>query len=321
MMPAMLAAAYRCTASTVLVLLFAGPATGCRDEARVAWSPVGSCHALHRELARCDAAFDTEYEVFVKLCSQYPLDFARHKACAAAPGPGAESACESMTACLSRATSLVHPERRGARLDGRMERLREAMGRAAWGEVRESCERLLRDPDPLPEVATLCTALPERAVAQLTAEMIALRDAPGTPESHLGRCRELLELSAELSEDARRRAERLCREVSLALSTQATLRAARALAKAEEPRIPPGCAPMLRRLADEDTALGRRLRDKLIRACFVDMAPLVLEAREAGCTVETRRLLAAVDRWKVEAPALDEELARVRPLCRGAGGR
>ena len=266
-----------------------------------------SCEALSTRFEACQGRAKAAHERLVLYCKRYPIDYAAVTSC------GVFESCVAFEQCVRLAGEAADPERREERLVGEIEDLEEALADGQYDDANEACEVLRQDLDPDPMALALCRRVPVIATRQLTRELEALRD--GTATSHLRRCGELREYSQQVSNDAARATERLCKEVEGSIAARKALDEVKSLIDRHELRLPQGCERSVGLLSALGTEWARAALAEVLDHCYVRLGAAILAGHRSTCDYQVRKVLTAANRHNLTAAPLGSLLDDARKTC------
>lgn len=186
-----------------------------------------------------------------------------------------------------------------------------------WPAAEKACELMRVDPDP-GDILQPCTEVTRMAVSRLTLSVQGLRDAPATADGRLDDCPELLRYAARMSAADQTAAQLLCDEAELSLATQRLMLLGQTLLDRAEPRLLPGCEPLLTRLSGLVSPWAIVRHGALADLCVVKLGVAVLALKKPSetCSPDLRRLRDAAKRYQLTDPVLKETIETYAKACR-----
>jgi hypothetical protein len=160
--------------------------------------------------------------------------------------------------------------------------------------------------------------LPRKVVGVLTKKLIQHRDRGAEPES-LQLCYDLEQMSKRISKKALARANDLCAEVRISAKVKEALDGVTHHVKRNILRIPRQCGVALAALRDQSTTYCKKIRSRLLRACYIVLGEKILARKvpnmKVGCDFAVKEVVSAVRKHNLKSDALTPWLKRAEPLC------
>lgn len=165
-----------------------------------------------------------------------------------------------------------------------------------------------------------CKKVLKSTFSDLVDTMQAVRDGKAVSDKLWTRCSNLKTVGEATGKPGKAIAEALCKEAEAGTQVAAAVARATDEMKKERRTLPRECDNAMKKLAGLPKGDWRTAaRAKVVTACYETLAPSILATTlptMKHCAYAVRKVLEAVDRYKIEHPALTKHLAVARRKCK-----
>jgi hypothetical protein len=162
-----------------------------------------------------------------------------------------------------------------------------------------------------------CKGLPVKAVAALTKEITANRDAGKTSSKHV-KCWDLKRIAKKAGPAHQKKAELLCKEITLARDAKTVLEKVAKNLKKGSPSLPYYCYErQLKKYEKLGTPFAKKTVGVIVNACYKKLGLYILQKKvpkmKYGCYIKD--LYKGIKKYKITGPKIDELMKQAATLC------
>ena len=183
-------------------------------------------------------------------------------------------------------------------------------------KMKEACQYVGEEDDRFARCKPVLAKLTELT----TAEVTKMRDEG---KHDFGVCGDLERFAKTQGADAETAAKSLCKEAQASETVGKALTESAAKVKAKDADMPYECGAALKDLAEIDSEWAKGKKDEVIKACYVDLGVVIMEAKVPGmkyvCDFRVKKIYEAVKEHNIDDAKLKEWMAKADPLCAKAG--
>ncbi|MCW5809070.1 MAG: hypothetical protein KIT31_42345 [Deltaproteobacteria bacterium] len=175
-----------------------------------------------------------------------------------------------------------------------------------------------------PDYEKVCGKLASNSFGKLEAKVTAARDSGKRDYSACSSLEDAAKTMDGGKEGANfAKAKAACAEMNAAENAAKGVKESKANAAAKKSQIPYQCSSTVEELAKIDTAWGKKTKDELLKACYVELGAVILETENVEkntkyfCPYQIKEVLKAVTKYDLggKGDALDEQLKKLPATC------
>jgi hypothetical protein len=165
-----------------------------------------------------------------------------------------------------------------------------------------------------------CKEVMPKLVEAVSAEVTKQRDEG---KHDFGTCGDLEQFAKAVGGDAEGKAKTLCDEAKASETAKKALDEAAAKVKAKDADMPYECKAALEELGKIDTEWAKGQKDAVVKACFVDLGKVIMEAKvpemKYVCDFRVKEIYQAVKDHSLDDADLLAWVEKAKPLCEKEG--
>lgn len=268
-------------------------------------SDTPSCGLLYKRLTECEEDFALEEEKFLDMCNKR-----RNR-----PRVKEQIACSKHSNCV-KFKKCLDDAVRNARIRDTEQRIEEALKEKRYSQGLMIC-RYSRE--ILTEaLKTKCNSIAKLSYWEIRDQSANMLGEGGVDEKRFRVCSELKVAAKEIGEEKVKEAEGICQNLDIASHSQEAIEKAREALK-DAKTVPFNCEFSLKRIAAAGTEFADKMKNKVIRACYIDLGAEIMEKEipkmKRFCPYQVKMIYNAVKKHRVKDPKIDHLIEQAKPLC------
>lgn len=264
-----------------------------------------SCKLLYKRYNKCMDKFPITKDAFMEMCDK-KKDKPRIKE---------EIKCSKHSDC-DKFKKCVKDASKKARLARLEERITEAVAKKKYSRALSTCKYSKKDLND--SLKKKCKEVAKGAYKELAAKAQKALDT-GEVKNEYSLCSDLKAAGEAMGEADKKKAEALCADVKLARDGHKAILKAKESIKKGGTSIPFNCKWALDKLDKSKSAYAKKLKGKILKACYVDLGVMLLEKKLPGmksyCPYGVKKLFKAVKKYSVKDAKLDPLMAKAAEVC------